>query len=60
MDYKGLRGDSGYKRLQEDREGYRRLQWVPWVARGSKRLGGLRQVTRGYMKIHWIIRGYRG
>ena len=23
-----------------DREGYRRLQWLNWVARGSKRLGG--------------------
>ena len=52
MDYKGLRGDSGYKRLQEDREGYRRLQWVPWVERGSKRLGWLRRVTSGYMKKH--------
>ena len=32
MDYKGLRGDSGYKRLQEDREGYNEflgLQGVP-------------------------------
>ena len=26
MDYKGFRGNSGYKRLQEDREGYKRLQ----------------------------------
>ena len=52
MDYKGLRGNSGYKRLQEDREGYKRLQRVRWVARRSKKLGGLRWLTKGYMKKH--------
>ena len=29
-------------------------------SRGSKRLAGLRRVTRGYMKKHCITRGYRG
>ena len=41
-DYKGFKGVTvgirGYKRIEG---GYRRLQGVPWVARGSKRLGGL-------------------
>ena len=25
-----------------------------------KEVGGLRRVTRGYMKKQWITRGYRG
>ena len=29
-------------------------------SRSSKRLGGLRRITRGYMKKHYITRGYRG
>ena len=49
--YRRLQGITrGYRGLQEVREGYSRLQWVNCVARGSKRLGGLRRVTRGYMK----------
>ena len=47
----------GYKRIQRSTGS---LQSVTWVTRGSKRLGGLRRVTRGYMKKHWITRGYRG